>query len=809
MHNGEGFETFSVRTRPKVLAIHLELLQYPILSDQIRERMREKLFSSGIIDVATFQHEVREKAIRSQKRERLDDPVFQESEEVWQRRLSRISDILTEFYFAINFTHLDFLRVVEDVLAKKSPGADNVYVSINPEIAPWKMLFAQAKQIAASSTRRQHALRHHLREIIVVLTKGMLSDQLSFVGIAKQAFAIRDLESIYERRIGRGKIGGKAGGMMLAQAILHNPEPDDPVDFREVVTIPESYFLGSDVLYEFFEANNVGDTVNLKYKPYEEMVEEYPAVRERYLRGRIPEPFRQRLKGVLDRVGRSPVIVRSSSLLEDNFGISFAGKYDSYFCPNQGTPEENHELLCEAIKKVYASLLSPEALVYRQQKGLLDYDERMAVLIQPVQGERFGDYFFPVVAGVGFSYNPFQWNPRIDRNAGFLRIVAGTGTRAVDRLPNDYAQMVALSHPTLRPVKSTEEVIQYSQKMMDVINLKENRMETLPVGSVINDRFPFLKHIASIDQGGELHPVLIRGPGTVKGNIVITHANLLKNRRFITVMRGLLAKLARHYGKPVDIEFVIELMPGPELDFRVVLLQCRQQSRRAQEEEFAIPEDIAKKDILMISRRMVSAGHIRGIRYVVYVDPEDYKQLSHSHIKHRLVRVIGKLNSQLGAQSFILVGPGRWGSSNIDLGVPVSYGEIYNARALVEIALPYGDAAPEASYGTHFFQDLVESDIYPIPVYPGEKGAFFNYHFFRSSASVLSRFVPDEAASVEQYLKVIDIKQVSGGKTIEIIMNAKEEKALVFLARATEVQQQAGGLRRRITAEHGRIKIGG
>jgi len=800
---GDGFETF--RTRPKVLAIHLELLQYPILSDQIRERMREKLFSSGIVDVAAFQHEVREKAIRSQKRERMDDPLSQENEEMWNRRLSHISNILTEFYFAINFAHLDFLRIIEDTLAKKRAADHNVYLSINPEIAPWKMLFAQAKQIEGSSSKRQHAMRHHQREIIVVLTKGMLSDQLDFVAIAKNNFRIGDLESIYRRRIGRGKIGGKAGGMMLAKAILHQPEPDDPVDFREMVSIPDSYFLGSDVLYEFFEANNLGDTVNLKYMPYEEMIEAYPRILQRFVDARIPEPYRDRLGGILEQVGSSPVIVRSSSLLEDNFGISFAGKYDSFFCPNQGTPEQNLTDLCAAVRKVYGSLLSPSALAYRRQMGLIDYDERMAVLIQQVEGQRFGDHFFPVIAGVGFSYNPFQWSPRIDRDAGFLRIVAGMGTRAVDRLANDYARMVALSHPMLRPVKSTAEVIQYSQKMMDVIDLASNTMGPLPVGEVIDQTFPFLKHIGSIDTGGELHPVLIRGPGTVKGDIIITHDGLLKNKRFVSVMRGMLAKLRRHYAKPVDIEFTVDLRPGPDLDFRIVLLQCRQQSRRLEQAAIAIPEDISERDILLVSRRMVSSGRIRGVRYVVYVDPEDYKILSDNARKVRISRVIGKLNTQINDGPFILVGPGRWGSSNMDLGVPVSYAEIFNARALVEIALPHGDAAPEASYGTHFFQDLVESNIYPIPVYPGEKGAFFNFHFFRSSPNVISRFV-SAAADVERFLKVVDIKQVSGGKVLELIMNAPEEKAIAFLARPGAVDERPAG--RKITGEY-KIKISG
>jgi hypothetical protein len=806
MHN-EGFETFSVRTRPKVLAIHLELLQYPILSDKIREQMRDKMFSSGIVDPANFNHEAREKAIRSQKRERLDDPMTQESEDQWQRRLSRISDILTEFYFALNFTHLDFLRIVEEVLSKKSqaPAEDSVYLSFNPEIAPWKMLFAQAKQIEKASAQRQHAMRHHLRECIVVLTKGMLSDQLSFVGIAKNAFTIADLESIYSRRIGRGKIGGKAGGMMLAKAILHRPEPDDPVDFREVVRVPDSYFLGSDVTYEFLEANNLGDTVNLKYTPYEEMVELYPEIHRRFLDGRIPEPYRERLKGVLEQVGDSPVIVRSSSLLEDNFGISFAGKYDSFFCPNQGTPGQNHEDLCDAIKKVYASLLSPDALAYRQQMELIDYDERMAVLIQRVEGQRFGDHHFPIVAGVGFSENPFQWSPRIDRDAGFLRIVVGMGTRAVDRLPNDYAQMVALSHPTLQPVKNTEEVIQYSQKNLDAINLAVNRMETLPINESIDQGFPYLRHIGSIDTGGELHPVLIRGPGTVKGDIVITFDGLLKNRRFVRVMRGMLAKLARHYGRPVDIEFTVDISPGSELNFRIVLLQCRQQSRRREEETIEIPDDVARRDILLVSRRMVTSGRIRGIRHVVYVDPEEYRNIADPRVKVRMSRVIGKLNTALEPWNFILVGPGRWGSSNIDLGVPVSYGEIYNARALVEVALPHGDVAPEASYGTHFFQDLVETNIYPIPIYPGEKGAFFNYSFFRRSPNVLSRLV-EGAEDLEPFIRVVDIEETTG-KVMEIVMNARQEKAMGFLATPTKT----GALpraRRSFTGEY-KIKIGG
>src|SRR5690606_26370769 len=128
----------------------------------------------------------------------------------------------------------------------------------------------------------------------------------------------------------------------------------------------------------------------------------------------------------------------------------FAGKYQSYFCANQGSEEENLKELLDAIRMVYASALNPDALLYRKRHNLIDYDERMAILIQHVRGERYKHYFFPTVAGVGFSRNPFRWNPKIERDAGFLRLVWGMGTRAVDRVSDDYPRMIALSHPTLR-----------------------------------------------------------------------------------------------------------------------------------------------------------------------------------------------------------------------------------------------------------------------------------------------------------------------------------------------------------------------
>ncbi len=235
---------------------------------------------------------------------------------------------------------------------------------------------------------------------------------------------------------------------------------------------------------------------NQKYREGDEIRQAYPAIREAFMQGEFPDEIVDGLTGILEESGTSPLIVRSSSLLEDSFGTSFAGKYESHFLPNQGSDDENLKALLKAIASVYGSVYSPEALFYRQRMGLIDYDERMAILIQVVQGQHMGRYFLPDAAGVAFSRNQFRWSPRIDRTSGFLRLVWGLGTRAVEPAGGDYPRLVALSHPELRPESEAEEIRRYSQHFVDLIDLDGNQYETLPVPKVVNAGVPSLSLIA-------------------------------------------------------------------------------------------------------------------------------------------------------------------------------------------------------------------------------------------------------------------------------------------------------------------------
>jgi hypothetical protein len=777
---------------PKVLELYLQISQYPILGRRIRERMRQELFDRGVITLEQFEQEVEEKAVLSQRREGLLDPFSQESARVWEDRLTQIRDHLTDFYFAYNLPHALFEEIVRAVLAQRVPGQRDI-LPFNPELAPRPFLITKAKEYMALPEEQRRQVKHHLEEITVVLIKRMISDQMDFVRLAKKFLEAEDFEMIYERRIGTGKIGGKTAGMMLAWEILHREDPADEIDLRGRIALPDSYFVGANVFYDFHTINGFDEFINQKYKTQEEIEADYPHIQEIYAHGQFPQEVMDRLRALLTEVGNTPLIVRSSSLLEDNFGFSFAGKYDSFFCPNHGTLEENLVALTNAIGRVYASVLSPDALLYRQQMGLVDFDERMAILIQKVQGQRYRDFFFPTLAGVGFSHNPFRWNRKIRAQDGLLRMVWGLGTRAVDRVASDYPRMVPLSHPQLRPEAGAAQIRKYSQRFVDLIDLRANSFRTLPVSDVLQSDYPGLRLLASVDRWDYLQPIYASGT-LGQAPLVLTFAELLKRQDFVVLMRTVLSKLERHYGRPVDVEFTVEITSGRPPNFVLHLLQCRPLSRQEWGESLRIPSDVPPEDVVFSARWMVPHGRVGRVRYVVYVDPARYEHVPDYETRFELARVIGRLNKRLEGECFILMGPGRWGTSNVELGLKVTYADIYNTRALIEIAQSPTDDTLEVSYGTHFFQDLVEAHIFPLPLYPNAPGTVFNRAFFDGAVNVLGELLPADA-QYACFIQVIDVPAATGGRYLELVMDSEQDEALAYLKRFTLPSRLADGIR--------------
>jgi len=757
----------------KILEIYLLIAQYPMLASDIRRRMRDELFRRGIITPQRFDAEIKEKAILSQQREGILNGLQEENAQKWDLRWSRVRRTLTDFYFAYNLPIEILYHILDDLQTPQANGksiSPDHSLPFNPELAPLEMVLRQAEKYEALPPKERSDVDHHLQELRVVLLKSLVSDQLAFIHIARHWFTAADFNMILERRIGTGKVGGKSAGLLLAYKILQNTAPE----LIEKIHLPRSYFIGADVFYDFMADNHL-EFLNQKYKAAEQIRDDYPKIQEQYASARFPEEIAYQLREILRELGKTPLIVRSSSLLEDNFGMSFAGKYLSIFCPNQGTIKENLRDLTLAIRQVYASVFGPDALMYRRRVGLLDYDERMAILLQEVQGQRHRQYYFPALAGVAYSYSPIVWNTRIKREEGFMRLVMGLGTRAVDRTAGDYPRMINLSHPQLRPEMMPKAIRYYSQHFVDALDLEQNILMTVPVESVLGTDYPPLRWLVSVDDGETIHPPLYMVRSTDPSQLILTFDALLQRGEFVPLVKTVLNRLAQEYDQPVDIEFAVSLTPGgnkPNLDFH--LLQCRPQNQWNTEshETHPIPTDLASQDKIFLSTRMVPQGRVSQVEYIIYVDSESYYQLDTLEQHSSVARYIGQLNSALEGRTFILVGPGRWGSSDPMQGVPVTYADIFNTRVLVEVASNKNGFKAEPSYGTHFFQDLVESQIYPLAVYPEEPGDSLNLDFIRKAQNLTQKFLTEQTPA-SRCIKLIHIPTERPGHRLEIIMDGQ------------------------------------
>jgi hypothetical protein len=775
--------SFSPSSTDRLLSIYLALAQYPILSERIRTRMRNTLFERGIISPQAFELQVRELAVRSQEREGLKNPFESEPAETWDLRISRIRNQYTDHMFARHLKFEDFERIVESVLGERGVNNQDIMVSFNAELAPTELVFQQAMTIEHLPPEERAKNEARLRELKVVLIRTLISDQLPYINIAKEWFTIADLAEIRRRKIGLGRIGGKAAGMLLALRVLKEVAGKE---LAQCLASAPSYFVGSDLMYSFMSINNLTHWNEQKYKTEEEMRAEFPQIVKEFEKGEMIPEMLEKLQGVLVDVGKQPLIVRSSSLLEDNFGTAFAGKYESVFLPNQGNLQQNLGALVRGMARIYASTLNPNALLYRRSRGLQDYDERMAVLIQVVQGEQFGRYYLPHGAGVAFSRNLYRWAPQIRREDGFVRLVWGLGTRAVDRVGNDFPRLIALSHPLLRPSTEAKAIRRYSQQYVDLIDLEDNDLKTLPIQDVLKSRYPPLRYLAQIDEDGYFSPMrsnLLQGDAS---RLVLTYDELLKRTPFAERMREVLHVLEHNYRSPVDMEFTLHLdIENGEPKLRITILQCRPQSHLLPTETAQVPVDLPKEDIIFSTHFVVPQGHLDRIDYVLFVEPEKYFALKTMELRRAAARAVGRINAALENEAFICIGPGRWGSSNSDLGVPIDYGDIYNASALVELSGKGIGPDPEPSLGTHFFQDLLEAQIYPLAITLDDPKSIFKHDFFYETENDLSNWIEIDEP-LKSCLHLIKVSDYRAKHTLSLVMNDDQSLAVAYLVKSKD-----------------------
>lgn len=669
--------------------------------------------------------------------------------------------------------------ITTEVLAQ-SPWASST--AGGGRVGPWTRTFQEAETLLQAAEHGQAPPEQVDRVRKLVRRIGITRDD-RLAELADRYFTLEDIVRIRQRILPSGLIGGKAVGMLLARRILREHSPR----WANVLEPHDSFFIASENFYTYLVQNHVW-LLRQKQKNPDSFLDGAAEARQRMFMGSFPDYMRERYQNMLDYFGNSPIIVRSSSLLEDAYGNTFAGKYDSVFCANQGPKHIRNDEFLQAVRRVYASSMSEEALIYRKERGVLGKDEQMALLVQRVSGARNGSLYFPHVAGVALSQNPYVWDKDIDPRAGVVRMVFGLGTRAVDRSDDDYTRVVALNAPTKRPEHSFDDVRRHAQRRVDVLDLETNQLASYDFVDVAR-RCPDLP----LDLLASRDEELVRRAAERGREVfpwVLTFDRMLEKTPFAADMRAMLEALQAAYGSPVELEFTLNFLRDGS--YRINVLQCRPVTMgldRAVER----PDRAALRpqDIVMEARgAVVGQGRSAVIDRVIYVSPAAYSRLPDGQ-RHEVAAVIGQLTAASAGpdgkgeggkdRSLMLMGPGRWGTSTPSLGVPVSFKAIAGVCVLCEIVAMHEDLVPDVSLGTHFFNGLIEMEILYVAVFPRGKDSL-DMEYFERAPNRLAEILP-AASRWADVVRVIDPEKSPEGARLHLCADAMEQSFLCYLQR--------------------------
>ncbi len=618
------------------------------------------------------------------------------------------------------------------------------------------------------NTQRKYEYGDDLTEECARMCRIMMSRDKRMRGLILENFRPEDYFFVKEHMVGSGQIGGKSCGMLTARKIIENRRPE-LYDYMEA---HDSFYIGSDVFSGYLVENGLWE-LSVRQNTEEEYFSLSDTLREELLKGVFWKEIEQQFLHLLEYYGQAPIIVRSSSILEDGFDNAFAGKYDSVFVPNVGTMAERLSAFEDAVRTVYASTMSLSALDYRKRRGLAARDEQMAILVMRVSGSHFGNYFMPCAAGVGYSYSPYRFLPTLDPGAGMLRLVMGLGTSAVDRTEGAYPRLVSLDQPQVTPYHSVSERHRYSQRKISLIDKTSGSFRYVSLEELAPSLPGWLKRILlEHDTDAER---IFRERGSIRNIEFISCRGITGKQELMQLMYEMMQQLQTSYGQSVDIEFTINL--SEDGDYVVNLLQCRPlliMQDDASEAEEAEAEDVKAGDIkaedvkahgpddslIFLETVRSSMGMSRNapVDGIVLVDPVAYYEMPYKD-KPQVARVIGQLNWHFRdtGKQLVLLTPGRIGTSSPELGVPTAFSDISSFRVICELAESRAGYQPELSYGSHIFQDLVEADILYDAVFEDDRRVHFRPEMLKALPNRIREIVPEADESVIIYCDTQDL----------------------------------------------------
>lgn len=556
-------------------------------------------------------------------------------------------------------------------------------------------------------------------------------------------------------RIGDGSIGGKARGLAFIDSLLKRNKITDK--YKGVfITIPRTVVLSTEIFDEFMEKNNLYE-IALSTATDEEIL-------QKFIKAKLPPFLNDDLK-TFATVVKNPMAVRSSSLLEDSHYQPFAGIYSTYMVPKT---DSNMNLMLQqlsnAIKCVYASVFFKASKAYMAATSNVIDEEKMGIILQEVCGKRYGNTFYPTFSGVARSINfyPIEMEKPED---GIASVALGLGKYIVEggqtlRFSPQYPKkIIQLSSPEMA-LRDTQKYFyaldldcdSFKPSTDDGINIKRMRIKEAEKANSIKDiasTFDFANHV-------------IRDGSNHEGKKIITFANVLKYNTFplAEILKDLLYIGQKEMNNPVEIEFAGNLSRPKERDKLFNFLQIRPivENKEALEEDL---DNIAKEDTIIYADSALGNGIIDGVVDLIYVKPDSFDPAKNPEIGERVEAINEKFIKE--NNNYVLIGPGRWGSTDPWLGIPVKWSQISAARVIVESGLENYRIDP--SQGTHFFQNLTSFRVGYFTINPYINDGFYDVNFLNSM----------DAAYEDEFLRHIKFKEnltikIDGKKTKGVIM---------------------------------------
>lgn len=554
-------------------------------------------------------------------------------------------------------------------------------------------------------------------------------------------------------RIGEGSIGGKARGLAFLDSLIkrnHLYNHFENVD----ISIPKTVVLGTDIFDEFMESNDLYHIALSEDLTDNEML-------EHFLKADLPKRIHEDIR-TISLVLNRPVAIRSSSLLEDSHYQPFAGIYNTYMVPLvKSNYKLMFKLLCDAIKSVYASAFYVDSKAYMKVTSNVIDEEKMAIVIQEVSGTGFGYRFYPTISGVARSLNYYPIPPEKAED-GIVNIALGLGKHIVDggvslRFSPKYPKKIL---QTSTPDMALSETQKYFYALN--LNVDDFKFEADDSSNLLKLRIKVAEEDGSLKQIASTYDLqnnILRDGYNYDGKKIITFSSILKHDKI--PLAGILEKVLKlgesEMGKPVEIEFVMDLHPNKQNRYVFNLLQIRP-IVSINETVHLEESKLKKEDSLIISTSALGNGIVKGIRDVVYIKPQTFDKSKN----FETVSMINLINSKFLEEdkNYILIGPGRWGSTDPWLGIPVKWPQISAARLIVESGLENYRIDP--SQGTHFFQNLTSFRVGYFTINPFINEGYYDVEFLDKQETIFENEYIRHVRFKDDFTIVIDGKRNLG-----------------------------------------------